>query len=78
MDLAAIFHAMASYNPESRMEQEVMLDDSIFFLSVAESAIRQATKASTSSRILAMPWYSGPAFIISAFSKTANTRLEKS
>jgi hypothetical protein len=39
MDLGAIFHATASYNPESRTEQEAMLDGAIF-LSVAESAIR--------------------------------------
>jgi hypothetical protein len=46
MDLAAIFHATASYNPETRTEQEAMLDAAIF-LSVAESAIRRATRAST-------------------------------
>jgi hypothetical protein len=46
MDLAAIFHATASYNPETRTEQEAMLDTAIF-LSVAESAIRRATRAST-------------------------------
>jgi hypothetical protein len=46
MDLAAIFHATASYNPETRTEQEAMLDAAIF-LSVAELAIRQATRAST-------------------------------
>ncbi len=46
MDLAAIFHATASYNPANRTEQEAMLDAAIF-LSVAESAIRRATRAST-------------------------------
>ena len=46
MDLAAIFHATASYNPATRTEQEAMLDAAIF-LSVAESAIRRATRAST-------------------------------
>jgi hypothetical protein len=46
MDLAAILHATASYNPETRTEQEAMLDAAIF-LSVAESAIRRATRAST-------------------------------
>ena len=45
MDLAAIFHATASYNPATRTEQEAMLDAAIF-LSVAESAIRRATRAS--------------------------------
>jgi hypothetical protein len=47
MDLAAIFHATASYNPETRTEQEAILDAAIF-LSVAESAICRATRASTS------------------------------
>ena len=46
MDVGAIFHATASYNPDSRTEQEAMLDAAIF-LSVAESAIRRATKVST-------------------------------
>jgi hypothetical protein len=46
MDLAAICHATASYNPETRTEQEAMLDAAIF-LSVAESAICRATRAST-------------------------------
>ena len=46
MDVGAIFHATASYNPDSRTEQEAMLDAAIF-LSFAESAIRRATKVST-------------------------------
>ncbi len=46
MDHAAIFHATASYDPATRTEQEAMLDAAIF-LSVAESAIRRATRAST-------------------------------
>ena len=46
LDQAAIFHAMASYNPAHRTEEEASLDTAVF-LSVAESAIRRATKAST-------------------------------
>jgi hypothetical protein len=45
MDLSAMFHATASYNPVTRMEQEAMIDAAIF-LSVVKSAICQATKAS--------------------------------
>jgi hypothetical protein len=32
MNLAAIFHVMASYNPESRREQETMLGGCCYFL----------------------------------------------
>jgi hypothetical protein len=46
LDLAAILHATASYNPETRTEQEAMLDAAIF-LSAAKSAIRRATMTST-------------------------------
>jgi hypothetical protein len=46
MDLGASVHATASYNPESWTKQEAMLDAAIV-LSVAESTIHRATKAST-------------------------------
>ena len=46
MDDGAIFHTTASYNCESRTEQEAMLAAAIV-LSVAESVIRCTTKTST-------------------------------
>jgi hypothetical protein len=60
MDSAAIFHSTVSYNPESRTEQEVMLDAAIF-LNVAESAIRHppSNQGMRAAEMLGMSWYKG-------------------
>jgi hypothetical protein len=76
MDLAAIFHATASYNPETRTEQEAILDAAISSVLPNQPSAEppEHPHHHNAGDVMASRTSTNTAFI---FSKIALTRLEK-